>query len=212
MHAQVRTHHDSWNAVFAPAAQCASDALSRWTNGRMQLELDDAQEFTMEELSASLPQEAAPATMVVVEIVSDHGGQLILIFEDDSAKTLVETLLHRTITELDEWSELEWSALRETGNICASAFISAIRSFASQAVLLPSPPSILRDYVSCVLEQAVMPQLIESETLLMCQTRMTREGEPIAFSLLFVPSPLLVEALRRFLSIPDSLTARGAHD
>ncbi len=154
------THQDSWNAIFAPAAQSASDALSRWTNGRIRLELDDVTEIGMEQMGEMLPMGSAPSTMVIVGIAGDLGGQLILIFEDSSAKTLVQTLLNRKIAELDAWGELEWSALKETGNICASSFLSAIRAFAEQAVLLPCPPTIVRDYVSCVIEQAVMPQLM----------------------------------------------------
>lgn len=193
-------HHDSWNAIFAPAAQSASDSLSRWTNGRIQLELDDVAEIGMEQLTQFLPVENAPSTMVIVGIAGDLGGQLILIFDDSSARTLVQSLLNRNISAPEAWGELECSALRETGNICASAFLSAIRAFAAQAVLLPNPPTIVRDYVSCVIEQAVMPQLIENDALLLCQTRMTCEGQAIEFSSLFVPTPLLVEALRRFIT------------
>jgi chemotaxis protein CheC len=194
------TTHDSWSAIFAPAAQSASDALARWTNGRVRLELDEVAELELEQLSEMFGASPLPSTAIIVSIAGDHGGQLILVFEDSSAKSLVESLLRRETADLDSWGELQWSALKETGNICASAFLSAIRAFADQSVLLPSPPVIVRDYVSCIIEQAVMPQLIENDSLLLCQTRMTREGEAIAFSSLFVPTPLLVEALRRFIA------------
>lgn len=200
---------DSWNAIFAPAAQSASDAIARWTNGRMRLELDDAREIGLDELHQALPQGESPATMVVVEISGDFGGQLLLVFEERSASAMVESLLRRQADDVDAWGELEWSALRETGNIFASAFVSSIRAFAAQEVLLPAPPVIVRDYVSGVLEQAVLPQLMSGDALLFCQTRMTREGEPIAFTSLFVPSPQLVEALRGFLMSSATRKARG---
>lgn len=200
--------HDSasWNAIFAPAAESASRALARWTHGRVKLELDDVRECEMHELSGSLPADDAPSIMVSVSIAGDQGGQLVLIFQEESARALVGCLLNRTAKPLDAWGELEWSALKETGNICSSAFLSAIRPFVGETVLLPAPPAILRDYVSCVIEQAIMPQLVESDTLLLCQTRMIHEGKAIAFSSLFVPTPELVGALRRFISSSLTLT------
>jgi chemotaxis protein CheC len=194
------TDTESWNAIFAPAAEKASSALARWTSGRIRLELDDVNELGVERLAEFMPTSSATATTVIVSIAGDFGGQLILIFEDVSAQTLVESLLNRPVGDLVNWGELEWSVLRETGNICASAFLSSMRSYASQTTLLPSPPQIVRDFVPCILEQAILPQLMENDSLLWCHTRMTREGEPIAFSSLFVPAPLLVSSLRSVLS------------
>jgi chemotaxis protein CheC len=200
--------HDyaSWNAIFAPAAESASRALARWTHGRVKLELDHVRECEMHELASSLPADDAPSIMVSVGIAGDEGGQLVLIFQEESARALVACLLNRTAKELGAWGELEWSALKETGNICSSAFLSAIRPFVGEAVLLPAPPTILQDYVTCVIEQAIMPQLVASDTLLLCRTRMIHEGKAIAFSSLFVPTPQLVDALRRFISSSLTLT------
>jgi len=191
---------DSWKAIFSPAAQSASNAISRWTRGRMKLELDDAFEIGLEELQLSLPQAEVPALLVVVEIAGGFGGQLLLVFEESSAEAMVESLLGRKAKAVNEWGELEWSALRETGNIFASSFVSAIRAFAGQEVLLPTPPVILRDFVSGVVQQAILPQLMEGDALLFCQSRLTCEGEAIAFSSFFVPSPQLVETLRGVLT------------
>lgn len=191
-----------WTAIFAPAAQSASAALSRWTSGRVALELDQVSEIGMDQLAEILPPDLTPSIMVIVSITGELGGQLILILEEDAAQSLVQSLLNRPIKEVDLWGELEWSALRETGNICASAFLSAIRPFAEQTVLLPSAPTTVRDFVSCVIEQAVMPQLIENDSLLLCQTRMTHLGEAIGFTSLFAPTPQLIDALRAYVSKP----------
>lgn len=187
-----------WERVFEPATQCASQALSKWTRGRIGLSLDEVRETSLAEVAEALPPGDEPVTMVVVGVNGEQSGRLILAFDDAGVAELVEVLLNRPVATADGWGELELSALAETGNIFGSAYLNAM----SQCVgprLLPSPPQIVRDFAAGALEQAVMVQALESDEVLFCRTHLRGAAGAINVTAFFVPTVELLAVLRTSL-------------
>lgn len=191
----MNSTHTDWRPVFQPATEHASNALRRWTNGHIGLAIDDVDERPLDELGAVLQDQNELLTIVVMNVTGCMGGQLILTFSDHNARRLVELLLNRSVGTLDKWGELESSALRETGNIIASAYLTRISELVKVS-LLPSAPCVVRDYGGSVLQQAVLPQAINEEQVLLCRTRVVKKGEPVCWDMFFVPSSELLAALR----------------
>ena len=65
-------------------------------------------------------------TMVVMTLDGELGGSLILIFDELNGRQLAASLLGREVGTEPEWSELEKSALMETGNILGCAYVNAL--------------------------------------------------------------------------------------
>ncbi len=64
--------------------------------------------------------------MVVMTLDGELGGSLILMFDEVNGRQLAASLLGREAGTEPEWSELEKSALMETGNILGCAYVNAL--------------------------------------------------------------------------------------
>ena len=66
-------------------------------------------------------------TMVVLSLEGKIGGEMILTFDNENGRHLAASLLRRPVGDDPQWSDLEKSALTETGNILGCAYMNAIK-------------------------------------------------------------------------------------
>ena len=184
--------------LFSSATHDASAAMCRWTNGLITVALDDVREIPLEEVTCDLQFDDDLLTMVVLTLEGELGGNLILIFDEKNGRQLVANLLGTSVETGGEWSELEQSALTETGNILGCAYVNALTRLVGKN-LVPSPPYFLQDYGVSVLQQAVMAQALVSDTLLLCNIGFHRKDEELDWRFLFVPTPQMQEAMEQSL-------------
>ena len=107
--------------LFTSATHDASAAMCRWTNGLITVTLDEVRRIPLEEVSVEMDMGDELLTMVVLTLEGEVGGNLILVFDDVSGRQLAASLLGREPEADTEWSEIEKSALTETGNILGCA-------------------------------------------------------------------------------------------
>lgn len=188
--------------LFATATQDASAAMSRWTNGLITLTLDEVRELPLESACLELDLGDDLLTMVVLSLDGFGGAQMILTFDEENGRRLAASLLRRPINDEPEWSELERSALTETGNILSCAYLNALTRLLGTE-LVPSPPYFMQDYGASVLEQALLTQAAASDTVLVAQTRFERAGQELNWNVLFVPSPELRQHMEHALETLD---------
>jgi chemotaxis protein CheC len=189
---------DALYELFASATHDASAAMCRWTNGLITVTLDQVREIALEEVSAELEIGDEPLTMVVLTIGGEVGGNLILLFDSVNGRQLAASLLGREPGTAPEWSELEKSALTETGNILGCAYVNALTRLIGSD-LMPSAPYFIQDYGASVVQQAVMTQALTSDRLLLCQIGFRRKDEQLDWRVVFVPTQGMQEAMQRSL-------------
>ncbi len=186
------------HGLFASATHDASAAMCRWTDGLITVTLDEVRQIALEEVSTELQIGDELLTMVVLTLQGEIGGNLILAFDELGGWQLAASLLGREVGTEPEWSEIEMSALTETGNILGCAYVNAISRLIG-ADLAPSAPYFIQDFGASVLEQAVMTQALSSDTLLLCDIRFHREGEELDWRVVFVPTQGMQDAMQRSL-------------
>jgi chemotaxis protein CheC len=199
---ELRHSHDwalgALYELFASATHDASAAMCRWTNGLITVTLDQVREIALEEVSAELEIGDELLTMVVLTIGGEVGGNLILLFDNVNGRQLAASLLGREPGTEPEWSELEKSALTETGNILGCAYVNALTRLIGTD-LMPSAPYFIQDYGASVVQQAVMTQALTSDRLLLCQIGFRRKDEQLDWRVVFVPTQGMQEAMQRSL-------------
>jgi chemotaxis protein CheC len=188
------TDLDSLQVFFAAATRRASGAMSSWTNGQVSLSLDEVREAPLEEVAADLDLSDDLLTMVVLGIQGDATGQLLLSFDDVSGRKLAATLLRRPVAEAGAWTELDQSAVMETGNILASAYLGELSRLTDRH-LVPTPPFFVQDYGVSVLEQALAAQAVISDRVLIGRTCFEFNQQQVNWSLYFVPGEELLQLL-----------------
>lgn len=187
------------NQLFGSATQSASVAMCRWTGGQIRMSLDEVRELALEAVSEELGIGDELLTVVALHLDGEMGGQLLLTFDEDNGEQLARALLSREPNRDDPvWQELQRSALNETGNILACAYLNAITHLIDRD-LVPSPPDFIQDYGVSILQQALMTQAMVSDKILICRTRFVRQDEELNWNVFFVPSQELLRELERVM-------------
>ena len=186
--------------LFVSATYDASAAMCRWTNGLITVTLDQVREIALEDVIAELGIGDDLLTMVVLTIGGEVGGNLILLFDEVNGRQLAASLLGRGPGIEAEWSDLEKSALTETGNILGCAYVNALTRLIGED-LMPSAPYFIQDYGASVVQQAVLTQALTSDRLLLCQIGFRRKDQRLDWRVVFVPTQGMQEAMQRSLNI-----------
>jgi len=172
----------------------AATALSQLTGRRINLEVPQVRFERVEEV----PRIAGGAETVVdglyFRILGDARGVILLIFPEESGREIVRLALGGR--EHDPEDLLSVSAMREIGNILASAFLSAIGQLAGLS-LIPSVPGYARDMAGSILDLVLIELSRLEDTALVIETVFREAGEGIHGHFFLLPDPRTLEATLR---------------
>jgi len=182
--------------LFASATHDASAAMCRWTDGLITVTLDEVRQIPLDEAIGELDVGDDLVTMVVLTLEGEVGGNLILVFDEANGRRLAASLLGRDADLESEWSEIEKSALTETGNILGCAYVNALTRLVAPR-LMPSSPYFIQDYGASVLEQALMAQAVACDDLLVCRIAFCRKGQELDWRVIFIPNQGMRTALEQ---------------
>jgi chemotaxis protein CheC len=184
--------------LFASATHEASVAMTGWTNSPIELTLDEVCELPLGEACVALNVGEDRLTMVALTLEGELGGAMVLAFDERGARRLAASLLQAEPVVGLEWSDMEISALTETGNILGCAYINAITRLIDRQ-LVPSVPYFVQDYAASVFQQALAVQALGQDTVLICNTGFHCANDDLSWRVLFVPSAALRLAIENAL-------------
>jgi len=189
---------DVLRQLFAAATHDASVAMCRWTGGLITLTLDEVREIELAQVCSELNIGDELLTMVVIGLRGEVGGAMILTFDDVNGRRLAASLLGSEPSLEPQWTELEQSAITETGNILGCAYMNALTRLLD-VELIPSAPYFIQDFGASVLQQALIAQAVVRDTVLVCRTGFRRAGETLDWNVIFVPTDAMREAMESVL-------------
>jgi chemotaxis protein CheC len=195
----------AFTSSFHQGSTDASQALATWIGKPSVVEIDSLEQLPLEEATGLLAAGEDPICFCSAEMNGLLRGELILAFDDASGLALADMLLDRPRGTTAQWTEMATSAALETANILYCAYLNSLsRSFSAPdepSELLPSPPRFSRDYAECLLEFALMGQVLASDQVILAQTRFEIEATPVNWTLLFIPD---AESMSRLLTLLPS--------
>ncbi|MBN1395657.1 MAG: chemotaxis protein [Pirellulales bacterium] len=176
--------------------------MRRWTNSPIELTLDEVRELPLEDACGRLGVGDEHFAMVAHTIDDVVGGTLVLMFDKDNGRRLAASLLGKGSQNGGGWSEMEISALTETGNILSCAYVNAITRLIDRR-LVPSVPYFVSDYGASVLQQAFAAHASLRDAMLVCRTGFHHAGDELSWLLIFIPTIALREAMEdAFVHLP----------
>jgi chemotaxis protein CheC len=193
----IETANDSSRALqrfIERATEQAAGAIRAWTHGSVELAMEEVAEAPIGETTAQLGVGEQLRTMVVLGIEGPAGGRLILSFDEANGKRLVDAVFGGQRTPAGKWSDLERSTIMETGNIFASAYLSGLTKLTGKS-FIPTPPFFIQDYGACVLEEALMPQMMERDESLLVRVRFRFNAQHADWDVFFVPETELIQQI-----------------
>jgi len=189
------TRLDMLREICSVGAGHAATALSQLTSRRIDLEVPQALIVPVREV----PRIAGGAEAVVAglsfQILGDARGVILLLFPEESASSLVRLVTGGAGGEAPE-SDLAVSAMKEIGNILASAFLSAIGQLSGLS-LIPSVPGYARDMAGAVLDQVLIELSRLADQALVIETVFREHGEGIRGHFFLLPDPQTLETTLR---------------
>jgi chemotaxis protein CheC len=191
-----KTRLEFLHELFASATHDASAVMCRWTDGLITVTLDEVQEIPLEQVAPALGIGDELLTMVVLALQGPVGGNMILVFDDQSARQLAASLLGREVGTEPEWTPAEQSALTETGNILGCAYMNALTRLIDTE-LVPSAPYFLQDFGASVLQQALMAQAMTCDELLICRIGFRCRDRSLDWRVIFVPTQDMQQAMEQ---------------
>jgi chemotaxis protein CheC len=183
---------DMLREICSIGAGHAATALSQLTDRRIDLEVPRILFARIEEV----PTIAGGAERIVdglyFRILGDARGVILLLFPEESGREIVRLALGSR--EVPPEDPLSVSAMREIGNILASAFLSAIGQFSGLS-LIPSVPGYARDMAGSILDPVLIELSRLEDTALVIETLFLEAGEGIRGHFFLLPDPRTLEAM-----------------
>ncbi|MEP7227428.1 MAG: chemotaxis protein CheC [Gemmatimonadales bacterium] len=194
---------DAMREVANIGAGHAATALSQMTNRTIMITVPRVNIRPLEETCDTVgpPEEVIAA--ILMHMMGDLTGRALLLFPQRSARTLCDFLLRREIGTTQEFGEMEQSALKEAGNILASAYLNALSDFMGM-MLVPSVPSLVIDLSGAVLTSAVLNFGQDRDYAFCVETSFRLEGatEPLGGHFLLLPDIASLRSIFDAIRLP----------
>ncbi|RLB64626.1 MAG: CheY-P-specific phosphatase CheC [Deltaproteobacteria bacterium] len=111
---------------------------------------------------------------ITLQILGDARGSIMLLFPEESAHLLLCSLLGQQGEEL-VMNEITESALKEVGNILASAYLSALGNLLNKS-LIPSVPLLAYDMAGAVVDYVLIDLSQSGDLAMMIETDFTGDA------------------------------------
>lgn len=106
---------------------------------------------------------------IYLAIEGDVTGSIMFLLEKQAARHLVNKLMGMEVTG-DEFSEMEFSALKEVGNIITGAYLNSLSGL-TNLVIYPSVPDLTVDMAGAILSVPAIQFGELGDKMLMIQTQ-----------------------------------------
>jgi chemotaxis protein CheC len=189
---------DALREVANIGAGHAATALSQLTNRTIMIDVPEVNVRPLEEVTDLVGADDEIVAAVLMHMMGDLTGRTLVLFPQNSARTLCDILFRRERGATREFGAMEQSGLKEAGNILASAYMNALSDFMGM-MLVPSVPSLVVDLSAAVLTTAYLNFGHDRDFVFCVETAFRVEGTS--------------EQLRgHFLLLPDLPSLRAIFD
>jgi len=136
-------------------AERAANSLSVLIGQEVNVRALTARALPVEEISKVVGGPEEISTTVIFRVTGDVGGNILLIFPQENALALADLLNRREIGTARRLSELDKSALKETGNILSGSFLAALTNYLNVS-MIESVPDIATDMAKATVDHVLV--------------------------------------------------------
>lgn len=119
-------HFDVLKEIGNIGAGNATTALSTMINSKLDMEVPKVALLEFKELSETVGGADNIVVGILITLAGEINGMMMFMLDEMSSYHLVNILLGKEIQSIDELGEMEYSALKEIGNIIAGAYLSSM--------------------------------------------------------------------------------------
>jgi chemotaxis protein CheC len=203
VHGLKESQLDAMREVANIGAGHAATALSQMTNRKIMITVPRVKVKPLEDACDMLGRAEQVVAAVLMHMMGDLTGRAMLLFPEGAAQVLCDVLLRRERGATTTFGEMEQSALKEAGNILASAYLNALSDFLGM-MLVPSVPSLVIDLSGAILTSAHLNFGHDREYAFCVETSFRVEGspEPMGGHFLLLPDVASLRSIFDAIRIP----------
>lgn len=127
----------------------AATALSQLIKKKIMISVPSVKVIRTQEIDSLLGDPNTLVAGVIMNVLGDITSKILLLLTRESALNLVDMLLQNKPGSTKVLSEVGNSAIKETGNILAGAYMNSLNEFLG-LMLLPSVPNLVFDMASAI--------------------------------------------------------------
>lgn len=147
----------------------ATTALAQMLQCKVDMSVPQVNLLEFKELGAVMGGEEQIMAGIYLGVEGDITGSIMFLLEKNSAKHLVAKLMGMA-SEGEDFSEMEFSALKEVGNIITGAYLNSLSTL-TNLVIYPSIPDLTVDMAGAILSVPAIEFGALGDRILLIQTQ-----------------------------------------
>lgn len=147
----------------------ATTALSQMMQCKVDMSVPQVRLMEFKELGKIMGGEEIIMAGIYLGIEGDIAGSIMFLLEKQAARHLVDKLMGMSM-EGEEFSEMEFSALKEVGNIITAAYLNSLSSLTGLRIQ-PSVPDLTVDMAGAILSVPAIGFGALGDKMLLIQTQ-----------------------------------------
>lgn len=147
----------------------ATTALAQLMQCKVDMSVPQVKMLEFKEMGEKMGGEETIMAGIYLAIEGDITGSIMFLLEKQAARHLVDKLMGME-TEGEEFSEMEFSALKEVGNIITGAYLNSLSSL-TNLVIYPSIPDLTVDMAGAILSVPAIQFGEVGDKMLLIQTQ-----------------------------------------
>ena len=147
----------------------ATTALSQMMQCKVDMSVPQVRLMEFKELGKIMGGEEIIMAGIYLGIEGDIAGSIMFLLEKQAARHLVDKLIGKSM-EGEEFSEMEFSALKEVGNIITAAYLNSLSSLTGLRIQ-PSVPDLTVDMAGAILSVPAIEFGTLGDKMLLIQTQ-----------------------------------------
>ena len=147
----------------------ATTALSQMMQCKVDMSVPQVKLMEFKELGQLMGGEEIIMAGIYLAIEGDVAGSIMFLLEKQAARHLVNKLMGTSV-EGEEFSDMEYSALKEVGNIITAAYLNSLASL-TNLKLQPSVPDLTVDMAGAILSVPAIEFGTLGDKMLLIQTQ-----------------------------------------
>lgn len=179
----------------------AATALSRLLNKPIDMAVPKVQMLPFEAVAERVGGSENIVCAVFFRVEGEAPGNLFFIMSPAAAKRLLERLAGFEVNEEEEFSEMEWSALAEIGNILAGSYLSSLADFTSLS-MMPTVPALALDMAGAILGYGLLQFGEMGDSALLIDTTFIEGQDEVEGQFFLIPDPESFGKIFKSLGIP----------
>ena len=157
----------------------ATTALSKLINAKIDMRVPKVNLLGFSELAKAMGREEEIMVGILLLLEGDVDGMMMFLLDVASARALVNSLMGKTEEETTDdinFDEMEFSALREIGNIITGSYLSALSDM-TRLTIVSSVPSLQIDMAEAILSIPAIEFSKIGDKVLLIQTQFDDDSQ-----------------------------------